>query len=198
LSRGAIAISVGVLSSTKRLGNTVNPQALSRTPYRFRTAALLKFDAVVDEVAHRALTTANELFMCHVVSVEHPDPRGSDAPQCRVLLVVQDPARHHVMQRCVRENLPGCRIDVVTSYFDAMARASRMETHMLVLDLSMDSLLVPALKRFLARAAPQALVHVFDDSMDDAPGAGTDCQRPSIVQLKQAFVALSASPFPSH
>ena len=77
-------------------------------------------------------------------------------------------------------------------------RVRVLETHLLVLDLSLDSVLVPALKRFLARAAPQALVHVFDDSQDDAPGAGTDCNRPSIVQLKQAFATLVALRFPSH
>ncbi len=131
-------------------------------------------------------------------SAHQPAPSASDAPACHVLLVVQDPARHSVMERCVRKNLPGCHMDVVTSYFDAMARATRMETHLLVLDLSLDSVLVPALKRFLARAAPQALVHVFDDSQDNAPGAGTGCHRPSIVQLKQAFAALTASPVPPH
>ncbi len=111
---------------------------------------------------------------------------------CRVLLVVDNPQRHALLQRCVQNNLPGCVIETVDSYFDAMARATRMETHLLVLDLSLDSVLVPALKRFLARAAPQALVYVFDDSQDSAPGAGTDCNRPSIVQLKQAFASLAA------
>lgn len=109
-----------------------------------------------------------------------------------MLLVVDNPQRHALLHRCVQRNLPGCLIETVDSYYDAMARATRLETHLLVLDLSLDSVLVPALKRFLARAAPQALVHVFDDSQDDAPGAGTDCNRPSIVQLKQAFAALAA------
>lgn len=113
-----------------------------------------------------------------------------DAP-CRVLLVVDNPRRQSLLQQCVRKNLPGCVIETVDSYFDAMARATRLQTHLLVLDLSLDSVLVPALKRFLARAAPQALVHVFDDSQDSAPGAGTDCNRPSIVQLKQAFETLA-------
>lgn len=119
---------------------------------------------------------------------------AAEAPEapCRVLLVVANPQRHAVLQRCVQKNLPGCVVETVDSYFDAMARATRMETHLLVLDLSLDSVLVPALKRFLARAAPRALVHVFDDSQDNAPGAGTDCNRPSIVQLKQAFAALAA------
>jgi len=107
------------------------------------------------------------------------------------MLVVNDPKRHAMLHRCVQNNLPGCRIDVVDSYFDAMDRVVRMETHLLVLDLSMDSVLVPALKRFLSRAAPQALIHVFDDALDTAPDAGTGCNRPSIVRLKQSFSALT-------
>jgi hypothetical protein len=112
------------------------------------------------------------------------------------LLVVSDWQRHDRMQRCVLDNLPGCRIDVANSYVDAMARATRMETHLLVLDLSLDSALVPALKRFLARVAPLSLVHVFDDSMDSAPD--TSCDRPSITRLMQAIKALVSRQPHSH
>ncbi len=108
-----------------------------------------------------------------------------------MLLVVDNPQRLSLLQRCVHNNLPGCVVETVDSYYEAMARATRMQAHLLVLDLSLDSVLVPALKRFLARAAPQALVHVFDESQDSAPGAGTDCNRPSLVQLKQAFASLA-------
>jgi len=106
------------------------------------------------------------------------------------LLVVSDRQRHDEMQRCVRDHLPGCPIGVADSYVDAMARATRMETHLLVLDLSLDSVLVPAIKRFMARVAPLSLVRVFDDSMDSAPGTGCDC--PSITRLKQALKALAS------
>ncbi|PKO65866.1 MAG: hypothetical protein CVU22_18055 [Betaproteobacteria bacterium HGW-Betaproteobacteria-16] len=114
------------------------------------------------------------------------------------MLVVDDPDRHALLQRCVQNNLPGCRIDVVDSYLDAMDRATHLEAHLLVLDLSMDSVLVPAIKRFLARAAPQALIHVFDDSLDSTPGAGTDCNRPSIVRLKQSFSTLARGHLPPY
>lgn len=130
--------------------------------------------------------------MPHTRSADGRAEAGSAAPPPRVMLVVDDPRRHALMQRCVRNHLPGCSIVVVDSYLDAMDRATRLETHLLVLDLSMDSVLVPAIKRFLARAAPQALVHVFDDSLDSAPGAATDCNRPSIVRLKQSFHALAS------
>jgi len=123
---------------------------------------------------------------------DRPNAAGSPDVPCRVLLVVDNPQRLSLLQRCVQNHLPGCVVETVDSYYDAMARATRMHAHLLVLDLSLDSVLVPALKRFLARAAPQALVHVFDDSQDSAPGAGTDCNRPSLVQLKQAFATLAA------
>lgn len=113
-----------------------------------------------------------------------------------MLLVVDDPRRQALLKNCVHKHLPGCRVELVDSYYDAMARATRLQTDLLVLDLSLDSVLVPALKRFLARAAPQALVHVFDDSRDNAPGAGTGCNSPSILQLKQTFSALVGNPSP--
>lgn len=131
--------------------------------------------------------------MSHPRSANSQAGDGSSAPPCQVLLVVGDPKRHALIQRCVQNHLPGCRIDVVDSYFDAMDRVIRMHTHLLVLDLSMDSVLVLALKRFLARAAPQSMVHLFDDSLDSAPDAGTGCNRPSIVRLKQTFSALADS-----
>lgn len=129
--------------------------------------------------------------MPHRRLVEQHSTEASTEASRRVLLVVQDPQRQALLYRCVQKNLPGSVIDTVDSYYDAMARATRMQTHLLVLDLSLDSVLVPALKRFLARSAPLAQVHVFDDSGDDAPDAGTGCNRPSIVQLKRAFADLT-------
>lgn len=136
--------------------------------------------------------------MPHTRSADRQAGAGPNSSPRRVMLVVDDPKRHALLQRCVQNNLPGCRIDVVDSYLDAMERATRLEAHLLVLDLSMDSVLVPAIKRFLARAAPQALIHVFDDSLDSAPGAGTDCNRPSIVRLKQSFSTLARGHFPPY
>lgn len=136
--------------------------------------------------------------MPHTLSVErHADIKDGAEP-CRILLVVSDRQRHDQMQRCVLDHLPGCRIDVASSYFDAMARATRMETHLLVLDLSLDSALMPALKRFMARVAPLSLVHVFDDSMDSAPCSAPQGDRPSIVRLKQAFETMAGRWSPSH
>jgi hypothetical protein len=143
-------------------------------------------------VARRARASASETSVSPSSLAGRPNAAGSLDVPCRVLLVVDNPQRLALLQRCVQNNLPGCVIETVDSYYDAMARATRMQAHLLVLDLSLDSVLVPALKRFLARAAPQALVHVFDDSQDSAPGAGTGCNRPSLVQLKQAFATLAA------
>jgi hypothetical protein len=124
-------------------------------------------------------------------SPEFADDQTPGACPLRVLLVVGDPDRHALMQRCARSHLPCCHIDVVGSCLDALDRATRMEAHLLVLDLSLDSVLVPAFKRFLARAAPQSMVHVFDDSVEGSPDAEADGDRPAVVQLKKAFAALS-------
>lgn len=134
--------------------------------------------------------------MPHTTSAIRQTGAGSSASPPRVMLVVNDPKRHALLHRCVQNNLPGCRIDVVDSYLDAMERSIRMDAHLLVLDLAMDSVLVPALKRFLARAAPQTLIHVFDDSRDHALCAGIDCNRPSVVLLKQSFSALTSGHIP--
>jgi hypothetical protein len=136
--------------------------------------------------------------LSRTLSVERHAHIKDGAQPCRILLVVSDRQRHDQMQRCVLDHLPGCRIDVASSYFDAMARATRMETHLLVLDLSLDSALVPALKRFLARAAPLTLVHVFDDSMDSAACSTSQDDRPSFIRLKQAFEAMASRRPPSH
>jgi len=133
--------------------------------------------------------------MPHTTSAEGQAGAGSSASPPRVMLVVNDPRRHALLHQCVQNNLPGCRIDVVDSYFDAMDLVIRTETHLLVLDLSMDSVLVPALKRFLARAAPRARIHVFDDSLDSA-SATSDCNRPSVVRLKHSFFALASGHIP--
>lgn len=131
---------------------------------------------------------------------QHPAEARRITPALRVLLVVDDPQRRQLLQSCLEENLPGCSLEVVDSYFDAMTRATRMQARLLILDLSLDSVLVPALKRFLARAAPQVQVHVFDESLDGAARleALSHADRPSIVRLKQACDVLTSDPTPSH
>jgi hypothetical protein len=83
-----------------------------------------------------------------------------------VLLVARNGPRRDALRRCVQECAPDSRIELADSYFDAMAQATHMPVHLLILDLALDSVLVPAFQRFLARAAPQARLHVFDDSND--------------------------------
>lgn len=138
--------------------------------------------------------------MPQVQLTEHSAQARRITPALRVLLVVDDPRRRQLLQSCLEEHLSGCTLEVVDSYFDAMTRATRMQTHLLILDLSLDSLLVPALKRFLARSAPQVHVYVFDESVDSAAPlvAASDARRPSIVRLKQACDSLMSEPDPSH
>jgi hypothetical protein len=86
------------------------------------------------------------------------------------------------MRACIDRQAPGCQIDMVDSCFDAMARAGRMPAHLMVLDLALDNVLVPALKQYLSRAAPQVALHVFDDSRDPVGSSGS-CP-PSVVRLQ--------------
>jgi len=83
-----------------------------------------------------------------------------------VLLVARSGPRRDALRRCVRECAPDCRIEQAETYLEAMAQASHMPVHLLILDLELNSVLVPAFERFLAQAAPQARLHVFDDSND--------------------------------
>jgi hypothetical protein len=94
------------------------------------------------------------------------------SPQPLVLVVASNGRRREVLSRCVRRQAPDCRIEVVDSYFDAMTQSMRLPAHLLILDLSLDSVLMPALSRFLEASAPQVQVHVFDDAVDPVDDSG--------------------------
>jgi hypothetical protein len=83
-----------------------------------------------------------------------------------VLVVASSGHRRDALSRCVRRQMPDSRIEAADSYFHAMALAMRLPAHLLILDLSLDSVLMPALSRFLEASAPQVQVHVFDDAAD--------------------------------
>lgn len=120
------------------------------------------------------------------VSLAPARPRAEPA---HVVLVTGGRSRHDLMRACIDGQAPGCRIEVIDSCFDAMARAGRMPAHLMVLDLTLDSLLVPALKQFLTRSAPQVALHVFDDSQD--PTNPADGCRHSVTRLQadlQTFI----------
>jgi hypothetical protein len=89
-----------------------------------------------------------------------------------VLVVAGSGRRRDALSRCVRRQAPDSRIEVADSYFDAMACAMRLPAHLLILDLSLDSVLMPALSRFLEASAPQVQVHVFDDALDPVDERG--------------------------
>jgi hypothetical protein len=89
-----------------------------------------------------------------------------------VLVVASSGHRREVLSRCVRRQAPGSRIEWADSYFDAMAQSMRLPAHLLILDLSLDSVLMPALSRFLETSAPQVKVHVFDDAVDPVDASG--------------------------
>ncbi len=106
-----------------------------------------------------------------------------------MVLVTADASRRAWLRACVDRQAPDCQIEVVDTCFDAMARATRMSAHLMVLDLTLDHVLVPALKQFLSRSAPHVTLHVFDDSKDVVAQSGR-CAR-SVERLQadlQAFI----------
>ena len=107
----------------------------------------------------------------------------------RVLLVTAGGSRRSLLRACIDRQAPACQIEVVDSCFDAMARAARKSAHLMVLDLALDHVLIPALKQFLSRSAPHVTLHIFDDSKDVAAQPGR-CA-PSVERLQadlQAFI----------
>jgi NADPH-dependent ferric siderophore reductase len=120
-----------------------------------------------------------------------PQPDRKDAHPL-VLVVASNGRRREVLTRCVRRQAPGSRIEVAGSYFDAMAHAMRLPAHLLILDLSLDSVLMPALSRFLEASAPQVQVHVFDDAVDPVDASGQPALRddgPAMTLLQTSLQA---------
>lgn len=117
-----------------------------------------------------------------------PQPDHEDTHPL-VLVVAGSGSRREALSRCVRRQAPGSRIEVAGSYFDAMAHAMRLPAHLLILDLSLDSVLMPALSRFLEASAPQVQVHVFDDALDPVDETG----QPALQDDSPAMALLQAS-----
>ncbi len=82
----------------------------------------------------------------------------------RVLLVVNDPLRRQLMQAAVALSAPHCHVEVVDNALDGMARSVRMPAHLLVIDVAVDRVIVPALVRYLSRVAPWVTVHLYDSA----------------------------------
>lgn len=76
-----------------------------------------------------------------------------------VLLVAEDPARLRALRQGVATAAPASRIECFSSCGEALLRATQLPEHFMVMDLPNTAVLGPALRRFLARSAPQATVH---------------------------------------
>jgi hypothetical protein len=96
------------------------------------------------------------------------------AEHARVVLVVNDPIRRGRMLDVIRDTAPQCQVEVVSDVLDGMARSTSMPTHLLVLDASVDRLVMAALVRYLARTAPGATVHVYDSLVGRTPDESLD------------------------
>ena len=85
--------------------------------------------------------------------------RSASLRQPLVLLVADDPERLRALRQGVAAVAPASRIECFASCGEALLRATQLPPHFMVMDLPNTSVLAPALRRFLARSAPQATVH---------------------------------------
>lgn len=130
-----------------------------------------------------------------------PQSDASQAGPARVVLVVNDAICRRRMLEVIQDAAPQCQVEVVSGVLDGMARSTSMPAHLLVLDASVDRLVMATLVRYLARTAPAATVHVFDslagqpgsESLDNSEEPGfSDRQREgnerALIDMREALV----------
>mgnify|MGYP006199580303 FL=1 len=76
-----------------------------------------------------------------------------------VLLVAENPLRLRALRQRIAAASPASRIECFSSCGEALLRATHLPDHFMVMDMPHTGVLAPALRRFLARSAPQATVH---------------------------------------
>lgn len=75
-----------------------------------------------------------------------------------VVLVADDEPRLVAWRRAIETAGSPWRVESFVAYGEAMLRSTRLGPHCLVMDAEEDSVLGAAVRRFLARSAPQARV----------------------------------------
>lgn len=92
--------------------------------------------------------------------------RSATHRQPLVLLVANDPERLRALRVGIASAARASRIECFSSCGEALLRATQLPAHFMVMDLPNADVLVPALRRFLARSAPQATVHWIGSGHD--------------------------------
>ncbi len=113
----------------------------------------------------------------HASNQPHPGaaPAPAGSPPLRVVLVADDVQRLVAWRRAIEAAGAPWRVEAFAAYGEAMLRSTRLGPHCLVLDAEAESVLGAAVRRFLARSAPQArALWVGDPSADGAPPSRTE------------------------
>ena len=71
-----------------------------------------------------------------------PHRLHTEEDELLVLVLATSVHRRDQLRDCVTQEAPHCHVLMVDSYLDAMAQAPNLPTHLLILDMSMDNLLV--------------------------------------------------------
>jgi hypothetical protein len=101
--------------------------------------------------------------------------RARAAPPLRVVLVADDAGRLAAWRRAIETaDAPWC-VEGFSAYGEAMLRSTHLGPHCLVLDAEENSVLGAAVRRFLARSAPQVrALWVGDPTADGALPSRTE------------------------
>ncbi len=94
-----------------------------------------------------------------VASTHRQAPAGpalAGSPPLLVVLVADDEQRLAAWRRAIETAGTPWRVESFVAYGEAMLRSTRLGPHCLVMDAEEDSVLGAAVRRFLARSAPQA------------------------------------------
>lgn len=109
------------------------------------------------------------------------------APPLRVVLVADDAGRLAAWRCAIETADAPWRVESFSAYGEAMLRSTHLGPHCLVLDAEENSVLGAAVRRFLARSAPQVrALWVGDSAADGAPPSRTEARA---LQLQLAEIA---------
>jgi hypothetical protein len=90
------------------------------------------------------------------------------------MLVVRAPERRDHMLAALAECAPTAEVEVVDQMLDALTRAMRGQSQLMVIDVSLERPLAPAMRRYLKRTAPKVRVHLYDSLGDPVPSPSLD------------------------
>lgn len=113
-------------------------------------------------------------------------PSLTAAEPLRAMLVVQAPERRDHMLAALAECAPTAEVEVVDQMLDALTRAMRGQSQLMVIDVALERPLAPAMRRYLKRTTPKVRVHLYDTLGDPVPNPSLDSSTDSAGLLTPA------------